>query len=118
MTRLVDHERLTRLLGDAGLHVIDRDDVVAQSDQFQHPLLRPGTSLAGLLFDTARRANPAAMVREFVWLCTPGPEASGARAAGQRGARAAVSHCGDQDAGSPPAYPRRDSCLPERAERR
>ena len=85
MTRPIDHERLTRLLGDAGLHVIDRNDVVAQSDQLQHPLLRPGTSLAGLLMDTARRANPAAMVREFVWLCTPGPKsppfAQGDRAA-------------------------------------
>ena len=41
-TRPVDHERLTRLLCDAGLHAIDRDDVAAESDQFQHPLLKPG----------------------------------------------------------------------------
>jgi glycosyltransferase involved in cell wall biosynthesis len=74
MTRLIDHERLTRLLSDAGLHVVDRDDVVAEPDQFQHPLLRPGLSLAGLLVDSARRANPAAIVRQFVWLCAPGPK--------------------------------------------
>ncbi len=74
VTRPVDHERLTRLLSDAGLHAIDRDDVVAESDQFQHPLLRPGLSLGGLLVDSARRANPAATVRQFVWLCAPGPK--------------------------------------------
>jgi glycosyltransferase involved in cell wall biosynthesis len=73
-TRLVDHERLTRLLCDAGLHAIDSDDVAAEGDQFQHPLLRPGLSLGGLLVDTARRANPAVVVRQFVWLCAPGPK--------------------------------------------
>jgi glycosyltransferase involved in cell wall biosynthesis len=74
VTRPVDHERLTRLLGDAGLHAIDRDDVVSDNDQFQHPLLRPGVSLGGLLVESARRANPAVAVRQFVWLCAPGPK--------------------------------------------
>ena len=73
MTRFIDDARLTRLLGDAGLHAIDRDDVISRRDEFQHPLLRPGVPLGDLLFDSARRANPAAMVREFVWLCMPGP---------------------------------------------
>jgi glycosyltransferase involved in cell wall biosynthesis len=74
MTRLIDHERLTRLLGAAGLHAIDHDDVVSESDQFQHPLLTPGSSFGGLLVDSARRANPCVTIRQFVWLCMAGPK--------------------------------------------
>ena len=74
MTRPIDSERLTHLLGDAGLYPIDCNDVVPEGDQFQHPLLRPASSLGGLLADSAGRANPATAVRQFVWLCIAGPK--------------------------------------------
>ena len=74
MSRSIDHERLTRLLSDAGLHAIDCDDVMWEGDQFQHPVLRLGSSLGGLLVGAAKRANPNATVRQFVWLCKAGPK--------------------------------------------
>ena len=74
MTRPIDSVRLATLLGDAGLYPIDFDDVVLEGEQFQHPLLRPRFSLGGLLADSARRANPTVIVRQFVWLCLAGPK--------------------------------------------
>ena len=77
-TRLYDQKLLGAVLENAGLHVVDRYDVLeAESDQHfpeDHPVLARGTSLNQLLFSASTLSNPHATVNQFVWLCLPGDQ--------------------------------------------
>jgi hypothetical protein len=76
--RLFDHGLLTAVLEKAGLFPIDAHDIVqVVGDQHfpsAHPALNACTSLGGLVFDLASRANSWANTYQFVWLCTPSRE--------------------------------------------
>jgi glycosyltransferase involved in cell wall biosynthesis len=71
-----DQKRLTAALEKAGLHTVDRYDVIEVDQHFpaDHPALTRGTSLNQLLFATAELSNPNATVTQFVCLCQPGKE--------------------------------------------
>lgn len=72
---LYDRHRLADTLDAAGLHVVERADVTREtipSPTGDHPGLQSGTPLYGLLHDIALKADGAADVERFTWLCLSG----------------------------------------------